>query len=110
MAEGEPSWERAEAPLSCSVCPANGTGPSPPPPVMSLDASAWEGCDGRGGTVATWRWLCLQAHSLRDTAPSSREARPLVLSLQPRSLLRLFPDQDFGEKIELLDLNYWTFK
>ena len=31
---------------------------------------------------------------------SSREARPLVLSLQPRSFPRLFPDQDFGEKID----------
>lgn len=39
-----------------------------------------------------------------------QRGQPLVLSLQPRSLPRLFPDQDFGEKIELLDLNYWTFK
>lgn len=35
---------------------------------------------------------------------SSREARPLVLSLQPRSFPRLFPDQDFGEKRELPDI------
>lgn len=39
-----------------------------------------------------------------------QRGQPLVLSLQPRSLPSLFPDQDFGEKIELLDLNYWTFK
>lgn len=70
----------------------------PLPPVMSLDARAWEGCDGWGGTVATWRWPCLQALSLRDTEPSAREARPLVLTLQPQSPPRLFADQDLGEK------------
>ena len=58
--------------------------------------------------MATWRWPCLQALSLRDTEPSAREARPLVLTLQPRSPPRLFAVQDFGEKIvrglELLDI------